>query len=177
MFDLLTPAKKIALLASAAVCYLMLTAFVASLTETVQNLQWASWLGYYSILGYAIMLVAGGLDLRYNKVDIARVGTCFFALVGTIGMVSGVPILTAVMFFLALAGAAVVVILEFVEQQKFNILYSIIAFAFMMLFVFWLILGVSRRPTMTVTLLAFDVPTITLSVAAGFNCWQILKGE
>ena len=68
-FDLLTPAKKISLCASAAVAYLMLTAFVASLTESAANIEWACWLGYYSILGYGVMLVAGGLDLRTNYKD------------------------------------------------------------------------------------------------------------
>ena len=69
MFDLLTPGKKISLLASAAVAFMMLTAFIASLTEDPANLDWASWLGYYSVLGYAVILVAVWISIRIKRIS------------------------------------------------------------------------------------------------------------
>ena len=126
MFDLLTPGKKISLLASAAVAFMMLTAFIASLTEDPANLDWASWLGYYSVLGYAVILVAGGLDFNTNKADIARVATAVFALGGVIGLVSGVMIFTMVMFILSGLAAIAACVLDYMANQKLNIVYALV---------------------------------------------------
>lgn len=183
MFDLLTPGKKISLLASAAIAFMMLTAFVASLTEDAANLDWAGWLGYYSVFGYAAMLVAGGIDLKNNKVDMARVATCVFALGGVIGLVSGVMIFTMVMFILAGLTAIAVFVLDFMENQKINPVYAIYALAFLMLMVFWIInvaasvkIGDQRfLRNATVALMSYDFPTALLAIAAGFNCYKILQ--
>ena len=184
MFDLLTPGKKISLAASAAIAFMMLTAFVASLTEDAANLNWASWLGYYSVLAYAAMLVAGGIDLKNNKVDIARVATCVFALGGVIGLVSGVMIFTMIMFIFTGLTAAVFV-LDFLENQKVNLVYAVYALAFLMLMVFWIInvaasktfLGERIMGNATVALMSYDFPTALLAIAAGLNCYKILKDE
>ena len=173
-FDLLTPAKKISLCASAAVAYLMLTAFVASLTESAANIEWACWLGYYSILGYGVMLVAGGLDLRTNYKDMCRVATCVFALAGVVGLVSATQLFPMIMFILAFITSAGVVVLDSLNEQKINILYSIICLAFLMLMIFWILI-VAGSTKATVVLMAFDFPTAIFAIAAGYNCYLILK--
>ena len=185
MFDLLTPGKKISLLASAAVAFMMLTAFVASLTEDAANLNWAAWLGYYSILGYVVIMVAGGLDFQNRKADIARVATAVFALAGIVGVLSSVLIFTMVMFILSGLTAIAACVLDYMDNQKINLVYALVALAFLMLMVFWIInVGASvsfagRRVLRneTVWLMSFDFPTAILAIAAGLNCYKILKDE
>ena len=185
MFDLLTPGKKISLLASAAVAFMMLTAFIASLTEDPANLDWASWLGYYSVLGYAVILVAGGLDFNTNKADIARVATAVFALGGVIGLVSGVMIFTMVMFILSGLAAIAACVLDYMANQKLNIVYALVALAFFLLMLFWIInvaasvkFGDQRvLRNVTVALMSYDFPTAVLAIAAGYNCYKILMEE
>ena len=185
MFDLLTPGKKISLLASAAVAFMMLTAFVASLTEDPANLNWAAWLGYYSILGYAVILVAGGIDLQNNKADIARVATAVFALAGLVGVLSSVLIFTMVMFILSGITAIAACVLDYMDNQKLNPVYAGVALAFLMLMIFWIINVAASKSfggqrflaNETVWLMSFDFPTIILALTAGLNCYKILKDE
>lgn len=185
MFDLLTPGKKFALLASAAVAFMMLTAFVASLTEDAANLNWAAWLGYYSILGYAVILVAGGLDFQNNKADIARVATAVFALAGIVGVLSSVLIFTMVMFILSGLTAIAAFVLDYNDNQKVNAVYALVALGFLLLMIFWIINVASSKSfagqrfltNQTVWLMSFDFPTAVLAIAAGLNCYKILKEE
>lgn len=175
MFDLLTPGKKISLAASAVVAYLMLTAFVACLTEDLNNINWACWLGYYSILGFAVILLTGDLDLKNSKVDMARVATCVFAAATTIGLVTGVQVFTLVVAIFALAVSAAVIVFDYLDNQKINFVYCALAFAFLMLVIFFIIMMASRRPNPTVFLMTFDFPTAICAIAAGLNCYNILK--
>ena len=175
MFDLLTPGKKISLAASAAIAYMMLTAFIACLTEDINNIQWACWLGYYSILGFAVILLTGNLDLKNSKKDMARVATCVFAAMTAVGLITGVQIFTLIVAILALAASVAVVVFDQMDNMQINIVYCIIAFAFLMLTVFWIVMMASKFPSRTVFLMTFDFPTALLAIAAGYNCYLSLK--
>lgn len=174
MFDLLTPGKKISLFASLGIAFMMLTAFVACLTEVGDNINWAEWLCYYSVIAYAVVLFFSELDLKQNKADIARVATCLFALAGVVGMVSGVIIFTMIMFILAFLASAAVVVLPFLETQTINYVHCIMALAFFLLMLFMIII-VAGGGTITVGLMMYDFPTALFAIAAGYNAYSILK--
>ena len=183
MFDTLTPGKKFSLLASAAVAFMMLTAFVASLSEDPENLNWATWLGYYSLMGYAVILVAGGLDFNTRKADIARVATAVFALAGVVGLISSVMIFPMIMFIFSGICAAGAFVLDYMDNQKINPVYALVALGFFMLMLFWIInvagsktFGDQRILTnLTVALMSYDFPTAIFAIAAGVNCYTIIK--
>lgn len=174
MFDLLTPGKKISLLASLGIAFMMLTAFVACLTETGDNIAWAEWLCYYSVIAYGVILFFGELDLKNNKADLARAATCVFALAGTVGLVSGVVVFTMIMFILAFLTSAAAVILPYTETQTVNYVHCIMALAFFLLMLFMIII-VAGGGTITLALMMYDFPTALFAVAAGYNAYMILK--
>lgn len=174
MFDLLAPGKKISLLASLGIAFMMLTAFVACLTEDGGNINWAEWLCYYSVIAYGVVLFFGELDIKNNKADMARVATCVFALAGTVGLVSGVIIFTMIMFILAFLASAAAVILPYLETQTVNYVHCIVAFAFFLLMVFMIVI-VAGGGSVTLALMMYDFPTALFALAAGYNAYMILK--
>jgi len=173
MFDLLTPGKKISLFASIAIAFMMLTAFVACLTEDGANIDWAGWLCYYSLIGWGVILFFGELDFKNNK-DLARVATCVFAMAGVVGMLASTGIFPMIMFILAFLGSAATLVLDYMAEQKLNLVYCVMALAFLMLMVFWIIL-VAGSTSQTVALMTVDFPTALFAIAGGLNAYKILK--
>lgn len=174
MFDLLTPGKKISLFASLAIAFMLLTAFVVCIAEAdFRSSPNPDWLCYYSVMCWGVILFFSELD--FHKIsDIVRVATCALVLVGVIGLIGGKQWLPLVMWILALGGAVTVVIMDLVTEQKFNIVYTAIAFAFFLLMVFWIIL-IAGVGTKTLALMAYDIPLFVLFGAAGFNSYLIIK--
>lgn len=174
MFDLLAPGKKISLFACIAIAFMMLTGFVACLTEDGGNIEWACWLGYYSLIGYGVVLFFSELDLRNNMKDIARVATCVFAMAAVVGIVAGTQIFPLIMLILAFLACAAVLVLGYTAEQKFDLVYCIMTFGFLLFMIFWIIL-VAGSTSQTVFLMAFDFPTAIFAIAAGIKAYQILK--
>ena len=108
-----------------------------------------------------------------------------FALGGVIGLVSGVMIFTMVMFILSGLAAIAACVLDYMANQKLNIVYALVALAFFLLMLFWIInvaasvkFGDQRiLRNVTVALMSYDFPTAVLAIAAGYNCYKILKEE
>ena len=174
MFDLLTPGKKISLLASIGIAFMMLTAFVAFLSEESANMDWGLWLCYYSSIAYAVILFFSELDLKTNNADIARAATCLFTLAGTVGMVCGVPLVAMIFFILAFLASAASVFLHYSVMQEWPAVRCILMLALFLLMLFMIILQAGGGSA-TLILLMVDIPSALVTIAAAYNAYRILQ--
>lgn len=168
MFDNLTSGKKISLLALAAVTYFMLGAFICGIGEVYEL---AMLFSFIAVFGYLVAVLAGGIDFKAPR-DLARAGAWLFAFLACVFMMLGSPVVTLIMFFFAMAGAGAVVALDFKDTQKPNIIYCVLAFCFLLLFIFWIIIASS--PTSTIYMLSFLLPGLFLACAAGYKCYLLV---
>lgn len=171
MFDKLTSGKKISLLAFAAVTYFMLGAVICAIGEVYELSMLFS---FIAIFAYVVILLGNGIDVKAPR-DLARAGAWFFAFLAMIFVMLSAPVVALIMFFFAAAGAGAVVALDFKETQKPNLLYCVLAFSFLLLFIFWIIIASS--PSSTIYLLSFLLPGLFIACIAGYNCFLIATGK
>lgn len=182
--ETLPSGKKISLFSSLAVAFLMLTAFVGSLSiSRGAGFSWVAWVAYFASFGYALTVLLDDLDLK-QPVGILRLSTLCLAFVGSIALImdfsgatGGTTIFSMIMCLLAFMSAGAVVIIEITSVKTFNILYTILATAFLLLAVFLIVFlayGKFNKPVFGMKI-AFVISTLLFAVAAGWKCYQIVK--
>jgi len=187
--ETLPAGKKISLFASFGVAFLMLTAFVGSLSISRGNgFDWVAWVGYFASFGYAVVVLLNGIDLKDFK-GILRLSTLALTFIGTIAMImdfsgaTGGLLFSMLMTLLAFAASGAVVVIEYVKEQQFNLVYCLISAAFFILNIFlaicevYALFEIAGRPPIFGLKIAYVLATLLFTGAAGYNCYKIVKEE